>query len=199
MIAMSPRTTEQLEAMRLSSREKIVIAALTLFARDGYHNTSVASIARHAGVAKGLIYNYFSSKEDLLSGIMDHGFGGMDEFKAMHRIADPREQLRFILDHFFNLIATEIEFIKLFTSLSIQWEQFSSGAIGMMAKEKYAAYQQIFEDILRRVNEPKPVEEARLLMALLDGIGIQYIALREDYPLEAVRTHLIQKYCNPIK
>ncbi len=47
-------------------RTQILDAAAGLFARQGFHKTTTKQIAAEAGVAEGTIYNYFSSKEDLL-------------------------------------------------------------------------------------------------------------------------------------
>ena len=47
-------------------RNQIHRAALSVFARRGFHDTTVAEIARKAGVAKGTIYLYFASKADSL-------------------------------------------------------------------------------------------------------------------------------------
>lgn len=52
-------------------REKIVKAAARLFARKGFFNTSVAEIAAEAGVGKGTIYEYVSSKEDLFFAVFE--------------------------------------------------------------------------------------------------------------------------------
>jgi AcrR family transcriptional regulator len=50
-------------------RRQIVEAAVRVFARNGYHGCRVADIAEEAGVAYGLVYHYFSSKERLLEEI----------------------------------------------------------------------------------------------------------------------------------
>jgi AcrR family transcriptional regulator len=61
-----PRTKEQNEAIRLKKRRLIMDVALGLFAEQGYAATSIDKIANNAGISKGLLYNYFKSKEDLL-------------------------------------------------------------------------------------------------------------------------------------
>ena len=61
-----PRATE--EAGR-SRRRDIKRAAVTVFAQKGYHAARVSDIAAEAGVAHGLVYHYFSSKEDVLAEI----------------------------------------------------------------------------------------------------------------------------------
>ncbi|HUJ12278.1 MAG TPA: TetR/AcrR family transcriptional regulator [Thermoanaerobaculia bacterium] len=52
-----------------SKRERILRAAIDVFARNGYFNAKVSEIARAAGVADGTIYLYFDGKEDLLVSI----------------------------------------------------------------------------------------------------------------------------------
>ncbi|HYM53528.1 MAG TPA: helix-turn-helix domain-containing protein, partial [Candidatus Dormibacteraeota bacterium] len=46
-------------------RERIMAGAQHAFAESGYRATSVPAIAAEAGVSVGLIYRYFSSKEEL--------------------------------------------------------------------------------------------------------------------------------------
>jgi TetR/AcrR family transcriptional repressor of uid operon len=50
---------------RATRRTQILAAALTCFARSGYHNTTMADVATEAGVSKGTPYLYFPSKEAL--------------------------------------------------------------------------------------------------------------------------------------
>ena len=49
-----------------STREKLLRAALTLVAREGFPAATTAAIAETAGVAEGTLYRHFSSKDDLL-------------------------------------------------------------------------------------------------------------------------------------
>jgi len=48
-------------------RRQILDAAIRVFARQGFHSTRVADIADEAGVAYGLVYHYFKSKEEVLN------------------------------------------------------------------------------------------------------------------------------------
>jgi TetR/AcrR family fatty acid metabolism transcriptional regulator len=52
-----------------TKRERILRAAIDVFARTGYFNAKVSDIAKAAGVADGTIYLYFDGKEDLLVNI----------------------------------------------------------------------------------------------------------------------------------
>ena len=68
---MSPRTPKQYEEIREEKIALIMDTALEHFANEGYYRTTINHIARHAGISKGLMYNYFDSKEALLKAIID--------------------------------------------------------------------------------------------------------------------------------
>jgi AcrR family transcriptional regulator len=67
---MSPRTSKQYEEIREEKRALIMDTALEHFANEGYFATTINHIAKHAGISKGLMYNYFESKEALLKAII---------------------------------------------------------------------------------------------------------------------------------
>ncbi len=60
-------------------RRLILRAAITVFARKGYHASKVSEIATEAGVAYGLVYHYFGSKEALLETIFQRTWRRMLE------------------------------------------------------------------------------------------------------------------------
>jgi AcrR family transcriptional regulator len=77
-------------------RRQILDAAVRTFAQKGYHACRVSDIAEDAGVAYGLVYHYFDSKEAILEAIFRDTWGMMLEaIKAVEETEEsPREQLR---------------------------------------------------------------------------------------------------------
>ena len=61
---------ERSSTNRGGKRERLVRAATTVFARQGFGNTRVADIAAEADVGKGTVYEYFDSKEELFLAVM---------------------------------------------------------------------------------------------------------------------------------
>ncbi|HME15998.1 MAG TPA: TetR/AcrR family transcriptional regulator [Mycobacterium sp.] len=57
-----PATSEQQKSQR---RDEIIAAAKKVFARNGFHDTTIADIAKEAELAYGSVYWYFDSKDDL--------------------------------------------------------------------------------------------------------------------------------------
>jgi AcrR family transcriptional regulator len=77
-------------------RRVLLDAAVRVFARKGYHTCRVGDIAEEAGVAHGLLYHYFSSKEEVLETIFRETWGDLlDAMRAVEASEAPaREQLR---------------------------------------------------------------------------------------------------------
>ena len=55
------------EAPPIDKRQNILDAAVLVFARQGFHSARVSDIADEAGVAYGLVYHYFPSKDEVLN------------------------------------------------------------------------------------------------------------------------------------
>jgi len=77
-------------------RRQILDAAVRAFAKKGYHACRVSDIAEEAGVAYGLVYHYFESKDAVLESIFREMWGMMvAAINAVEQLDDsPREQLR---------------------------------------------------------------------------------------------------------
>ena len=78
---------------------KIRDAAVRVFARKGFHNARVGDIAAEAGVAHGLLYHYFESKDALLESVFRDTWSAMlERIKEVEESGEPaREQLRMVV------------------------------------------------------------------------------------------------------
>jgi len=118
---MSPRTPQQFEEIREEKKALIMNVALEHFAREGYHNTTISHIARHAGISKGLMYNYFTSKDELLSAIINRS---MDEIS---KYFDPdrdgyltEEEFDLFIRKLFHILREKLHFWRLFYQFLMQ-------------------------------------------------------------------------------
>jgi TetR/AcrR family transcriptional regulator, fatty acid metabolism regulator protein len=77
-------------------RRLLLDAAVRVFARKGYHAARVGDIAEEAGVAYGLLYHYFSSKEEVLRNVFRETWRALiATIENVERSGEtPREQLR---------------------------------------------------------------------------------------------------------
>ena len=82
---MSPRTPQQFREMREEKMTHIMDVALEHFANEGFYRTTISHIARHAGMSKGLLYNYFESKEALLKAIIHKSVNEVYKYLDINR------------------------------------------------------------------------------------------------------------------
>jgi TetR/AcrR family transcriptional regulator, fatty acid metabolism regulator protein len=79
-------------------RRLILDAAVRVFAHKGFHTSRVGDIAEEAGVAHGLLYHYFTSKDEVLETIFRENWGVLvDRIDAVVESDEPaRDQLRHV-------------------------------------------------------------------------------------------------------
>ncbi len=188
-----PRTPEQYKKIREEKRSQIMDAALELFANEGYHNTSISKIAQKAGISKGLMYNYFESKEELVSTIIDNGIEVLEElFDPNNDGVLTADEFDFFVSSFFDVLVENLSYWKLYFGIMMQPIVFD------MVREKY---NKIIEGTLALLVEyykkqgvEDPESEAILFGALMDGISINYILNPVLFPLEKIKKSIIDKF-----
>ena len=79
-------------------RRQILDAAVRVFAHKGFHTSRVGDIAEEAGVAHGLLYHYFESKDELLEAVFHENWSVLlDRIRAVEETDEPAaEQLRHV-------------------------------------------------------------------------------------------------------
>ncbi len=188
---MSPRTEQQFENIRIEKIELIKKSALKLFAENGYQSTSISQIAKQAKISKGLMYNYFKSKENLLHDIM---FSGLEDFKNSLIVKDINkinkgEIINFI-DVNIDLLKSKPEFYRLYFSLAMQ-----SFIVKLFEDEMQKMFGEIFHKFIlyyTQQNEKNPYAKTRFLIAAFDGIGIHYLQDIKNFPLDEARQMMIE-------
>src|SRR5579862_4069675 len=95
---MSPRTEESNERIRQEQKERILGAAMTVFAHNGYSETKMSDIAAAAQVSYGLAYHYFANKEAIFSTLIQKALKGALDLMQSARVqpGTPWERLRWL-------------------------------------------------------------------------------------------------------
>jgi len=100
-----------------TARERILAAALELFASKGYDATGVQEIVARAGVTKGALYHHFAAKEDILFEIYGSVF--QDQLAELDRLLglarDPVWTLRAVIENIIVSTATSAKAAAVFT------------------------------------------------------------------------------------
>lgn len=195
---MSPRSSQQLDEVREQRKDEILQAALELFAQRGFHNTSIEQIRKKAGVSKGLIYNYFEKKEDLVTAILmrevDQGDNLLEEMGAQ---PEAQGKIRWLLDYAFNSMIENPEHQKLVAALSLQLDLPEFEHLKEVIMGRVVGIFPLAEQLMRELGFADPKAEGQAFTALLDGIGLQYLMLGgEVIDLDYMKQYLIRRYCH---
>ena len=194
---MSPRSTIENEKIRTESIRKILDAAFRLMAKNGYESTSISQIANEAGVSKGLMYNYFHSKEDLLKALINQTM--RDGEKIMEGVFsdDPAETLENVFKWYFNELRNNLGEWKFISEIMLRADKYSF--VKDLVTIKLEEYTKLFSALLLELEFENPTEEAYVIGGLFDGIGFQCLVVGNEYPIDQMEEYLISKYCKRIK
>lgn len=186
---MSPRTTEQFEKIREDRKERLLNAAFTVFSEEGYHNSSISKIAKKAKVSKGLLYNYFESKEALLRAIMRNMLDEVEAFFEFGNIEELNEEEVFDwIDKSFDIVLDDIPRWKLYIHLSMQPDVMP--IFMEMAGETIQTFSQKFYVFFEKKGVKEPLHAVRYFSALVDGIQLHLMLDPENFPLEHAKKQL---------
>lgn len=102
--------------MHHDKKTQIIEAAIVCFARKGFHATSIQEIVDELGMAKGSIYFYFKSKDDLLLSVFQH-YGEMLLGLTRERPEDlglsPRDRLARGIERQFRFLTEHLDFMRM--------------------------------------------------------------------------------------
>ncbi|MEE4197709.1 MAG: TetR/AcrR family transcriptional regulator [Bacteroidales bacterium] len=181
---MSPRTPKQYEEIRKSKKKLIMETALELFANEGFHTTSVSKIAKKAGISKGLIYNYFESKEDLLAKIFhDIIDRTVDMLDPNHDAIITKKEAEGFFDRFFGVLTSNPQEWKLFYQLSVQKDVMKLLMEENM-NQRTQDNQKLILNYFSQQNFKDPELAIVMFSSLVKGFTLMYAFAPEMFPDE---------------
>lgn len=212
---MSPRTPEQFEEMREERKTLIMDVALEHFAKEGYHKTTINHIARHARISKGLMYNYFTSKESLLFEIImrsvNEMYADFDRDKDGYLSGD---EFEFFIRRLFNLLKEKKTFWRLLFQLIMQNEVRekilnSFPSFGIALEENSinnditflnSIVNTLTDYFVRKKDRERadynPLSELNLFILTLKGFALSFVYMedKDDGYYEKTINDIIEKY-----
>ncbi|MBI4411910.1 MAG: TetR/AcrR family transcriptional regulator [Deltaproteobacteria bacterium] len=163
--------------------QKIIEAAIAVFAGNGFFNSTVADVAREADVADGTIYLYFKNKDDLLISIFEYS---MDLFiqeaeAALKSSSDPKEKLREFISLHLKLVQ---KYPDLAQVIQIELRQ-STKFMKEYPNEKFFQYLDIVSGIIGDGQESgvfkknlDPVILKRVIFGAVDEIALEWTLMK---------------------
>ncbi len=181
-----------LQDYKIRAKKRIVEAAITVFAKKGYHQTKMSDIAKEVGVSKGTLYQYFKSKEELFEAVVQIPFRKVQE-EPLSELLEAGNLLDISSNTFYDrLWSTPLFFSEPSWPPSLMFEIVSeasrnpdlANSLQSMYNEAVKYLTDYFEDqkekgvIHRRVNTSNL---ALGLIALQDGLqGYELFGMKRD-------------------
>ena len=159
-------TKEQGEKMREATREKILLAASSLFAEKGLLGTSAKDIAKKAEVSTGLMYHYYKTKEDMYNAIVDEALKEAGDIYQNWGIEKSESGIR----NFVEECLVEMEKDLSFSEMVCLLEQSTD------------FHRQLISEYSKAIS----VEKAQLLVATLQGLCRLQLTLKDEFRLPTV-------------
>jgi AcrR family transcriptional regulator len=193
-----PRTPEENDRIRQASKEKIRATAMELFIKQGYYATSISDIAKQAGISKGLLYNYYTGKEELLSEMVEARIKEVVEvMEEAFTLNTPREQLEHIINGAIDNIHQKPEVHRFYLHLQTQPEsdedliKYSHLIIEENARQ-FEFQCKIFESM----GETDPRKRSLYFSSVLQGIMLMISTYQQGFPIEEIKNQIIREFCN---
>ena len=171
-------------------RERILRAAIEVFARKGFYATRVSEIAEAAGVADGTIYLYFKNKDDVLISLFEDR---MDLLIARFRetlagVTTTEEGLRRLIHLHLELVAAEPTLAEV---LTVELRQ-SAKFMREYKATRFAEYLSVWQELIERGRAAGEIREdidpalsSLVLFGALDEVSLQWVSSRRrPYELE---------------
>jgi len=188
-------------------KSQILRAAYTIIAERGYENITVQDIANHAGFSKGIIYYYFSSKEDVMVSLFDSILRVIDRNFAstIQNHPEPREQMERVLRMSFDLVHKHKEFYHV---IMVFWSQVTQKTLmSELNVTLFKRYRRELAKIIER-GVDRGVFRAKFdvnmlasqIIAVVGGTSIQYIFDPEAFDFSKVvdaSVSYIMKFLSP--
>lgn len=194
-----PRTKKDNELIRQNSIKVIKHAALQLFSERGFNGVTIQEIAGRAKVSKGLVYNYFDSKEALFHALIHESFEISNPIMnvLMEKKAPPFERLEMLCSEILRFFKTNLEFWRLLTSLMLHPDVISH--MPAEAMERKAEMMDAYMLLMKEIGFEKPLQETILLTAVMDGIGLQMMVAGPEHPGEQLMQEYLEKLKNQLR
>jgi len=185
-----PRSSEQFDDIRKQKKKLIMDTALELFAENGFHATSISQIAKKAGISKGLTYNYFKSKDEILDQIVKTGFNSIySHFDLNHDGVLTTEEFKYFIRKSLDVISDNKRFWKLYTMLLMQSDLAES------VIKKYSNSSAFINQTIKKFIESKgskdPEGDLMIISSLLKGASMFIISAPDYFPAKELEEKII--------
>lgn len=166
---------------------QVLRAAEKLFAKRGFYPTTIDDIAKEAKLAKGTIYLYFDSKEDLFFSVIEKKLGALLSKieKGMKEPGSAWQRINTTIGVHLKFLEENRDFFKIMQSFSEQLKEKLEKELKRRVVEKQSQYIKILSQLIQEAidkREIKPLDARKLaiiLMGIVHSLTVYWISQKE--------------------
>lgn len=184
----SKSTTISVETKGARTRRRLMDAALTLLARDGYHDLKTTDVSRTAGVATGVFYSYFKDKNELvlelLGEIFERNaaeiFAGKHSEDAFDAVLEANRRYVTLVAEGGGLSRAVVQIIDALPEARLRWQALNLRIARRISRGMATRTGKVAKDV-------DLVFAALALQSMLDNVLLQAFAYRDPAYAEFAR------------
>lgn len=181
---MARRNGTMLDEKARATRRKILVEATKLFARQGYHKTTVTDIANAIGMTQGALFHHFPNKEAVLHAVVARLARGFQDYRQAMEGPVSDETLQRVLDSMVVHYAAQPEATICLAALATEFAG-SDHPILVEIRKAYDSFVDPFARLLEKGPAVKaPREAAIAFIGAVQGVAIQALLREGTPPLE---------------
>jgi len=192
-----PRASQENERIRQLAIERILKATMELFITQGYHATSISNIAKHAGISKGLLYNYFKGKEVLLETMINRRVEEIVEvMNQAQTMENPAEQLKYIIEGAIDNVYENPEVFRFYLHLQTQpkADQELIKYSRFLVEENSRQFE--FQcEIFEKMRTEDARKRSLYFSSTLQGIMLMISTYPEQFPIAEIKEQMVEEFC----
>jgi TetR/AcrR family fatty acid metabolism transcriptional regulator len=182
---------------------QILEAAIKVFARQGFHQSTVAQIAKEAGVADGTIYLYFKNKDDILVQFFNYKTKQVfDSFRAeVARTESSLDKLRYLIRRHLEEFQRNREMAVVYQVETHQNSRLAEPQIREMSK----MYRDIISEIVEKGQQEGAIRKdlyvglvKRFIIGAVDEVINTWLHSKGDYDLVSMAEPLVELFIKGI-
>ncbi|MBF0201646.1 MAG: TetR/AcrR family transcriptional regulator [Desulfamplus sp.] len=183
---MNKKDMNKKDMKRLATRKKIVDAATHLFARLGYHKTTIQDIAQRIGMTTGAVFHHFGSKNDILDTVVEELSSNLERY--IEFLDGPHQDFRAMVagltEIFVHRYRHDPDSIIGLTSLSAEFSGIRDPII-VNIQSAYDRFVDAFERAMNRFSKNPAHRGAGIcFIAALQGVAIQALLRGDEISIE---------------
>jgi AcrR family transcriptional regulator len=186
--------------VRDQTRNKILAAALGIFAKVGYRGASLDKIAKKVGMTKGALYWHFRNKLDLYTAVVDFTYAEYERqvLTSISSTTDPKQKLEHIIRTTVEFYRANPTIIRLYFSMLLEGSLTFESRIMKRTIQMYLGWRTMIADTiadgirLKKFIDVDPRMAASMLIAILDGVLLQWIVDKKEVDLNNVSSNTIR-------